>query len=201
MNLKEYNMVFAVGSLILILLATAPTLNLVFSFPSGKAQFSELWILGSNHVMQGYPFNVRIKQSYQVFVGVRNQMGSTLHYVVYVKFRNQTQPLPDSLNSMPSPLPPLYEYHVFIADEGTWESSLTFNILRASRVNNSTLINDISIEDAVFSVNSSAAWDSENRGYHYQVFLELWLYNTTSMNFQYHNRFVAFWLNFTGESF
>jgi len=199
MNLSEYRVAFAIVSLILILLATVPTLNLVFSFQSGKAQFSEFWVLGPNHIIQDYPFNVRLNQSYQVFAGVRNNMGSTLHYMVYVKFRNQTQPLPDALNSLPSSLPPLYEYHVFLADSETWETVLTFSILSASRVGNSTLVSDISINDAVFSVNSSAMWDTEHSGFHYQMFLELWFYNTTSMSFQYHNRFVAFWLNITGE--
>jgi hypothetical protein len=200
MNLEEYRVVFAVGSLILILLSTVPTLSLALSFPSGTAKFSEFWVLGPNHLMQDYPFNVRVNQSQQVFVGIRNHMGITLPYVIYVKFRNQTQLLPDSLNSIPSSLSPLYEYHIFVADEGTWEIPLTFNILRASRVDNSTVVNDISIDDTVFSVNSSAAWDLEASGFYYQVFLELWIYNTTSMSFQYHNRFVAFWLNFTGDS-
>jgi len=188
---------FAVAVLIFILLAASPTLGLVLSLPDGKVMFSEFWVLGPNHLMQDYPFDVRINQSSQVFVGVRNHMGSTSYYVIYAKFRNQTQPLPGALGSTPSPLPPLYEYHALIADEGTWEMPLTFSILRASRVDDSTLVSDISINDIVFSVNSSATWDSEDRGFNYQVFLELWLYNTTLMRFQYHNRFVAFWLNFT----
>lgn len=200
MNLKEYNVVFAVGSLILILFSTVPTLSLFVSFPDGKAQFSEFWVLGPNHVMEDYPFNVRINQSYQVFVGVRNHMGSTMHYMVYVKFRNQTQLLPDALNSMPSSVVPLYEYHAYVANEGTWEAPLAFSILGASQVGNSTLVSAISINDVVFSVNSSTIWDTERNGFHYQLFLELWFYNVTSMSFQYHNRFVGFWLNMTGDS-
>jgi len=200
MNLNEYRMAFAAVSLILILLATVPTLNLVLSFPSGSAQFSEFWVLGPNHVMADYPFNVQLNKPYQVFVGVRNRMDSTLHYLIYVKFRNQTQPLPDPLNSVPSSLPPLYEYHAYVKDEGTWETPLAFSILSASRTGTSASVSDISINDVVFSVNSSTIWDTERNGFHYEIFLELWLYNATLMSFQYHNRFVGFWLNMTSGS-
>ncbi len=194
MNLNEYRMAFAVGSLILILLATVPTLNLVLSSPSGAEKFSEFWVLGPNHVMADYPSNVQVNQTNRVFVGVRNHMGSTVNYMIYVKFRNQTQPLPDALNSMHSSLPPLYEYHAYVADGGTWEAPLDFSVLRASQVGNSTLVSDISLNDMVFSVNSYA---TENSGFSYEIFFELWIYNTTSMSFQYHNRFVGFGLNVT----
>jgi hypothetical protein len=170
---------------------------LVLSSPSGAEQFSEFWILGPNHVMADYPSNVQVNQTNRVFVGVRNHMDSTVHYMVYVKFRNQTQPLPDALNSMPSSLPPLYEYHAYVADEGTWEAPSDFSVLRASRVGNSTLVSDISINDVVFSVNSYA---TENSGFSYEIFFELWIYNTTSMSFQYHNRFVGFGLSMAGDS-
>ena len=197
MNLKEYNVVFAVGSLILILLSTVPTISLFASFPDGEDNFSEFWVLGPNHVMQDYPFDVQANQTYQVFIGIRNHMDSTIHYMIYVKFRNQTQPLPDALNSVPSSLPPLYEYHAYVEDEGTWEAPLAFNILGASRTGNSTSVSDISINDVIFSVDSPTILDTESNGFYYEIFLELWLYNTTSMSFQYHNRFVGFWLNMT----
>jgi len=197
MNLEEHSVVFAVGTLALILLAASPTLSLVLSFPSGKAKFTEFWVLGPNHMMEDYPFNVRVNETYRVFVGVGNHMGSSSYYAVYVKFRNQTQPLPDALNSTPSSLPPLYEYQVFVADEATWETVLTFKILGVSRVRNSTLVGDVSINDSVFFLNSTALWDSKYSGFYYQMFLELWVYNTTSQSFQYHNRFVAFWLHMT----
>jgi hypothetical protein len=199
MDLEEYRIAFAVGSIILILVAAVPTLSLVLSFPEGKAQFSEFWVLGTDHMMHDYPFDVKIDQPSRVFVGVRNHMGSTLHYMVYVKFRNQTQLLPDPFNLMPSSLPSLYEYHVFLQDSETWENQLTFSILGASRIGNSTLVSEVSINDVVFSVNSSAMRDTERNGYYYQMFLELWFYNTTSMRPQFHNRFVGFWLNMTGE--
>lgn len=197
MNLDEYRTVFAAGSLVLILIAAAPTLSLLVSFPSGSERFSELWVLGSNHVTDDYPFDIVVNTTYRVFVGVGNHMGSSSYYLVYVKFRNQTQSPPNATTSEPSPLPPLYEFRTFVADNGTWEVPLTFRVLEASRTDNFMFVGRLSINDVVFSVNSSARWDSKHNGFYYQLFFELWLYNTASQSFQFHNRFVGIWLNIT----
>jgi len=197
MNLEEFRMVFATGSLVLMLIVAAPTLSLIVPFSSGSEHFSEFWVLGPNHMAEGYPFNVRVNESNSVFVGVGNHLGSSAYYLVYVKFRNQTQPLPSATVSEPSPLPTLYEYQVFVADGGTWEAPLTFRVLEASRNDDCMLINLFSINDVVFVVNSSAIWDLECKGFYYQLFIELWLYNTTSQSFHFHNRFVGIWLNMT----
>lgn len=198
MNLEEYRVVFAVGSLILILVAAVPTLSLVLSFPDGTTKFSEFWILGPNHLMQDYPFDVQMNQPYQVYVGIRNHMRSTIHYMVYVKLRNLTQPLPDTINSKPSSLPPLYEYNAYVANNETWEVPLTFSILETSRVGDYSLINAISINDVVFSVDASTTWSSEQHGFYYELFLELWFYDTSLQSFQFHDRFVGIFLNMTG---
>jgi len=198
MNLEEYRTVFAAGSLVTMLIVAAPTLGLIVPFPTGMERFSEFWVLGPNHMAEDYPFNVRVNESYSVFVGVGNHMGVSSYYLVYVKFRNQTQPLPNATASEPSPLPPLYEYQAFVADGGTWEAPLTFRILEVSRNDDYMLIDRLSINDVVFVVNSSAVWDSEYKGFYYQLFLELWLYDVTLQSFKFHNRFVGIWLNMTG---
>ena len=197
MQLEDYRLVFVAGTLTLMLLVASPVLSLGLSFPDGEAKFSEFWILGPNHTLGDYPFNVQVNQSYNFFVGVQNHLDSTMHYLVYVKLRNQTQALPDSFNSTPSPLPPLYEYHFFIGDGETWESPLTFSFLRGSRVGDSTLVNDVSINNVVFSVNASSTRDPENKGFYYQMFLELWLFNMTSQSYKFHDRFVGIWFNTT----
>jgi len=197
MNLEEYRTVFAAGSLVTMIIVATPTLGLIVPFPSGMERFSEFWVLGPNHMAEDYPFNVRINESYNVFVGLGNHLGSASYYLVYVKFRNQSQPLPNATASEPSPLPPVYEYQAFVADGGTWETQLTFKILETSRNDDFMFVKRLSINYVAFVVNSSAIWDSEYKGFYYQLFLELWLYDTTSQNFQYHNRFVGIWLNMT----
>ena len=199
MNLEEYRMVFATGSLALILIAAAPTLSLIVPFSGGSERFSELWLLGPGHMAEGYPFNVGVGEEYSVFVGVGNHMGSSSHYMVYVKFRNQTQALPNATASEPSSLAPLYVFQFFVADGDTWESLLTFKISDASVEGDSMFVGNVTINDTAFSVNSSSMWDSENNGFYYQLFFELWLYDMASNGFKYHNRFVGLWLNMTGS--
>jgi len=195
MNLDEYRVVFLVGSLALVLVAATPTLALIISLPRGKESFSEFWVLGPNHMAEDYPFNVRFNESYSVFIGVGNHMGFSSYYLVYVKFRNQTQPLPNTTASEPSPLAPLYEFRAFVVDGGSWETLLTFRILEITRYDDSVLVGRISINDVVFPVNATARWDSEYEGFYYQLFFELWLHNIGSQSFEFHNRFVGLWLN------
>jgi len=198
MNLDEYRTVFVAGSLVLMLIATIPTVSLIMVVSSGGGErFSELWLLGPNHMAEDYPFNVGVNETYRVFAGVGNHMGSSSYYLVYAKFRNQTQPVPDVMASEPSSLPSLCEFRFFVADGETWESLLTFAFQNVSLQGDSVLVGNVSINDATFSVNSYSMWDSENQGFYYQLFFELWLYDITSRSFQYHNRFVGIWLNMT----
>jgi len=197
MNLDDYRTLFAATTLGLVLIVALPTVSMVVSIPSGAERFSELWVLGPTRIAEGYPFNVRVGEQYRLFVGVGNHLGCSAYYVVYVKFRNQTQPLPDALNAVPSPLPPLYEFQAFVLDSETWEAPLSFTFLNVSRLENSSFVSELSINDVVFSVNCPSKWDLENSGFYYQLFFELWLYDTSLQRFQYHNRFVGIWLNMT----
>jgi len=197
MNLEEYRTVLATGSLVLVLIAAAPTLSLIIPFPSGMERFSEFWILGPNRMAEDYPFNIRVNESYSVFVGVGNHMGVSSYYLVNVKFRNQTQPLPNATSSEPSPLPPLFEFRVLVIDDGIWKAPLTFRVLEASRNNDYMFVDRLSINDVAFVVNSSARWDLEYKGFYYQLFFELWLYDVILKSFKFHNRFVGIWLNMT----
>ena len=192
MNLEDYRVVFAVSGLILILVASAPTLSLVLPFSGGEC-FSELWILGPNHMAEDYPFNVVNDTVYNVFLGIGNHMGSSAYYMVYVKFRNQSEPLPNATAGTHSPLNATAEYRIFLQGGESWEAPLTFSFL-----GNQSLIQSLIVNNVEFAVNETALWDGENNGYYYQLFLELWIYDAESDAFQYHNRFVGIWLNMTG---
>jgi len=191
-NLEDYRVVFAVSGLILILVASAPTLSLVLPFSGGEC-FSELWILGPNHMAEDYPFNVVNDTVYNVFLGIGNHMGSSAYYMVYVKFRNQSEPLPNATAGTHSPLNATAEYRIFLQGGESWEAPLTFSFL-----GNQSLIQSLIVNNVEFAVNKTALWDGENNGYYYQLFLELWIYDAESDAFQYHNRFVGIWLNMTG---
>lgn len=198
MKFQDYRTLFQVAGLAFVLLAASPALSLVVSLPRGGEKFSELWLLGPNQMAEDYPFNVQVGEQYSVYLGLGNHMGGSMYYVVYVKFRNQTEPLPNATMSSPSSLPALHEFRAVVADGGTWEKPVTFMVLEASRFENMSSVNRLSINDRSVGVNSSAVWDSEKSGFFYELFFELWLYNKAESGFRFHDRFVGIWLNMTG---
>jgi uncharacterized membrane protein len=198
MNLETYRTLFVVGSLILVLATAFPGLSLVFSFPKGEETFTELWVLGSGHLAEDYPFNVGDGGEYSVYVGLGNHMGSSSFYNVRVKFRNQNEPLPNATTGIPSSLPTLYEEMVFVEDAGNWETPLNFSFSGVSFSGNHCRVKSLKINDILFDVNKSVPWDEENNGFYYQLFIELWIYQVGDNTFQFHNRFVGIWLNMTG---
>jgi uncharacterized membrane protein len=198
MKFQDYRTLFQVGSLTFVLLAASPALSLVVSFPRSSERFSELWLLGPNHMAEDYPFNVQAGEEYSLFLGVGNHLGYSAYYLVYVKFRNQTQPLPNASISEPSSLSSVYEFQFLVADGDVWETPITFKILNASVQGNTMIVESISVNDKASQVGCSSVWDSENNGFYFQLFFELWLYGSTGSSFQFHGRFVGIWLNMTG---
>jgi len=118
MNLEDYRTVFAATGLALMLAVATPVIGLFVSFEDGAERFSELWILGPEHLVGDYPFDITANVSHSVFVGVGNHMGGSSYYTVLVKLRNQTQSSPNTTASIPSLLLPLSEFRFFIADGG-----------------------------------------------------------------------------------
>jgi hypothetical protein len=196
LKIDDYKLVFMSAGLIGILLFASPMLSLVLHLPGGE-RFSELWILGPGHMAEDYPFNVKVDESYLVYVGVGNHMGLSAYYAVYVKFRNQTEPLPNATAGTPSPLPPLYEYRMVIRDGEVWEAPLTFSVLKVSSLDGQCFVEALNINNVTFTVNKPTSWDANNTGYYYQLFIELWIYNAESKGLEFHNRFVGLWVNIT----
>ena len=87
-NLEDYRALFMMATLGLALVAVSPMLGVILPFGRGSERFSEFWLLGPDHMAEGYPFNVRAGEEYSVFVGVGNHMGSSEYYKVCVKFCN-----------------------------------------------------------------------------------------------------------------
>jgi hypothetical protein len=197
LKIEDHKVVFASVGLIGVLLFASPTLGLVLRL-SGGERFSELWVLGPGRMAEDYPFNVGADVNYLVYVGVGNHMGCSAYYVVYVKFRSQTESLPNATAGTPSPLPPLFEFRLFVEDGKSWEAPLRFSFSNVSFSENRSFVGSLMINGVTFNVDKLASWDVENNGYYYQLFMELWIYNIESSDFEFHNRFVGLWLNMTG---
>lgn len=196
LKLEEIETIFLLISLVGALLIASPSLAL--AFPSRTVErFSELYVLGPNHMAEGYPFNVRANETYRIFVGIGNHMGSSAHYVLYVKIRNQSEPLPNSTTYTSSPLPALQKYRVFLSDSRSWEASLNFSVPKISFSENQSYVRSLIINNLMFEVEKSAYWNSEYNGFFLELFLELWIYDAKSGGLRFHNRFVGIWLNMT----
>ncbi len=198
MNLEEYRTLFIVATLGLALVVASPALAIVLPQVNSE-EFSEFWLVGPNHKTEGYPFNVGVGEEYKVFVGVSNHVGSSENYIVYVKFRNSAQSLPDTDNSVPSSLPPLYEYRLFVGNEEAWESPVTFGFEDTSVEGDVLSVGNVIINGVVFPVDASAVWDSDDGGFFFQLFFELWHYDVMSNSFRFDNRYAGIWLNMTAS--
>ncbi len=196
MSLDDFKLLYMLSCFGLGLIVLSPTLAMVIRLPGGE-KFSELWILGSGHMAEGYPSNVKADETYRLYLGVGNHMRGLEYYRVCVKFRNQTEPLPDTFNGTPSVLDPIFEYSLFLRDDEIWEREVSFSFEGVSFEGNTCRVSKLIIDGYILSVDKVAVWDEENGGFYFQLFFELWLYNETVLDFQYHDRFVGFWLNLT----
>jgi uncharacterized membrane protein len=148
-------------------------------------------------MMDGYPFNVSAGGAYSVFLGVGNHMGEAEYYRAVVKFRNASEPLPNATEGVASSLPVLYAYNVFLSDGQVWEGALNFSFGDVVFGQNASSVGRMRVNDVWVNVDKNGVLENATNGYFYQVFFELWVYNTVSSDFEFHNRFVTLWLNMT----
>ena len=196
MKLEGYKLIFVAVGLIGVLLIASPALAGVIRLPGGE-QFSELYLLGPDHMAENYPFNIAVGQNYSVYVDVGNQLGSSAYYVLYVKLGNTTDQLPNNTLGTPSSLQPLYEYRFSIQDSMYWESLFNFSVSNASISGNNSQINTLQINGVLFTVNKPVMWNSNSTTFTYQLFFELWIYNMQMASVGFNNRFVNLQLNLT----
>lgn len=175
----------------------SPTIGLLIKPPPSEQHFSELYILGPDHMLGDIPFNIKPGVTYSVYLGVVNQMGSSSYYTSFVKLGNETQFLPNATLGTPSPLPALYEYKSFITDGSTWETPLTFQVNQLTFTDNSAHLFSVTIKGVEFPVELTSVWNADKTGYYYTLFVELWIFNSGSGSSQYHDRFVSLNLNMT----
>ena len=199
MNLEGYKLIFVAVGLIGVLLIATPALANVISPPSGE-QFSELYLLGPNHMAENYPSGISVDQTYSVFVDVGNYLGSSAYYVLYLKLGNKTDQMPNATLGTPSSLKPIYEYRFSIPNNKNWESQLNFSVSSASILGNNSQINTLKINSNVFNVDKPAVRDSNSTTFRYNLLFELWIYNDKSNTIEYNSRFVDLLLNVTSNT-
>lgn len=202
MNIREYGVLFWTVVGVSALLVASPALSRLLVYPRTEF-FTELWLLGPSRMAERYPYNITRNQDYSVYLGIGNHLGHTAYYLVEVKFRNQTQPAPTSfgplVNRTPTSLPSLSNIAAFVADESVWELPLTFSLdYEYNAIVSRVEFHSLTLNGVVLDMRSHlTAWNSTNKDFYGNLFFELWLYNETVSDFQYHARFVSLRLNMT----
>ena len=198
MNLHEYKVLIFVVTAVVALIVASPALQRVLVYPQTEF-FTEFWLLGPGHMAESFPYNITSGVSYNVYLGIGNQLGRCAYYEVQVKFSNSTQSAPNSFNRTSSSLPSLYNLNVFVADKETWELPVTFGFDYSyddnlSQVNFGGLL----FNNQQLNLNGySASWDSNRTVFFGNLIFELWIHNDTVGDFRYHERFVDLKFNMT----
>lgn len=196
MNFGTMRLLYVVSCVVLCFVVLTPLLAVVVPLPQGE-RFSEVWVLGSNHMMGDYPFDVSEGTSYSVFLGVGNRMGSLQYYKVLVKFGNESDSQPDNAAGLPSVLSPVFEYDVFLGDNETWERAVSFSFDGVSFNGDVARVSDVLINNYAINVDKVVVRNETDNAFYYRLFFELWIYNSAVSGFQFNDRWVGLWFNMT----
>jgi uncharacterized membrane protein len=199
MNLQQYKALLLIIIGTLALIVASPVLQRLLVYPQTEF-FTEMWLLGPEHMAENYPFKITLGENYNGFLGIANHLGHDAHYMIQVKFRTQTQSAADSFT--PSSLPSLYDIEAFVADKEKWEIPISFSFNYVQDSYNATLLQvrflNMTFNNNVLNLNDyTAVWDAERSGFFGNLFFELWIYNGTVGPLQYHERFTGLWFNMT----
>jgi hypothetical protein len=200
-KLVKHNALFIVIITVLALFVASPAIQHYLVYPE-RESYTELWLLGSGHTAQGYPYNIVQDQNYSVFVGVENHLGFCGYYLIEVKFRNETQSSADSLNGTPSSLPSLYNLTAFVPNKQTLEIPVTFALSYTSGSYNETLpqvvFQQLTFSNQTLGLNGCfAAWNAQTHEFAGYLSFELWLYDDVIKDFWYNSRVLNLHLNMT----
>ncbi len=193
MKLHECKLLLVSVGLIGIIVLSYPALAVLIQFQPDK-QFSELYLLGPERTASDYPFNVVPDHKYTVYVNVGNHLGSSAHYLVYVKLLNTSDPMPIQA---PSPVSPLFELRLLVSDGQAMGSQVKFSLGNISVANSQLTVGTVHLNGLGVNVNKSSVWNTTTSTYPYIVLFELWMLNIQTGFFEYTNRFVTLQLNCT----
>ena len=203
MNLLKVKGVLVVLTAVLALFVASPALQRVLAPPQTDF-YTELWVLDSAHSANNYPSNIIEGSNYTIYLDIANHLGYCGYYVIEVKLRNDVLPYPGNFNNTPVNLPSLYNLTVFVPNKSTWELPITFSFTYSyaynvtfanSRVNfNSTTLNGAILNLQGYSTTFRPQPPS---GFFGNIYFELWLYNYTTGELQYNDRYVNLPLNMT----
>ncbi|MCL2358621.1 MAG: DUF1616 domain-containing protein [Nitrososphaerota archaeon] len=170
------------------LLVASPFLQQLAIAPQTE-YFTEMALLDSNHKTD-YPSNATSGKNYKLYIEITNHLGHAADYTVEAKFRDASQPGPDSFKHTSSSLPPLERFTVSADDNQTVELPLEVSLQFSS----SGYVDSLTINGKTHNINTQIEFDSQKNNYYSNIFFELWVYNQTTNKLQYHERYISLWL-------
>ena len=194
MNVEYLKLIYVAVCAVLIFIVLWPTLALFVDVPqSGK--FSELYVLGQDRTLESIPSDITVGTEYKVIVGTGNHMSDVEYYSVRFKLRNQTEVSNDVQSGGPSSVDAVEDYRFFLANEDVREADFVFAFENVSISGDVSRISALSINSQLVNVNTIASRGNEDNGFLYQMLFELWIFNSTTLNFQFYDRSSWFWVN------
>jgi hypothetical protein len=194
MELSRYKTFILAVMAALALFVASPSIQQLLVYPHSD-NLTEFWMFGLNHDTE-YPSNVTSDQTYRLYLDVTNRLSSAAYYNVEIKFRNQTQSAPDSLNKTSSDLPALGSIAIAAAENSTSEVPLEISFQYHVDPQTDTLyMETVTLNGfAQDASNTTIAWDEVKGGFFGNLFFELYIHNSTTNSFQYHQRYLSLWI-------
>jgi hypothetical protein len=118
-------------------------------------------------------------------------MSLSNYYTCKVKLGTDYAGFPNTTLGEPSPLSTLYEFNQFIETGKSWETPLTFSVNNLTISEGDLLLESITINGHVYTLNKQVQYDSERTGYFVTLFVELWIYNQKNGLSEFNNRYVS----------
>ena len=199
LNVEYLKLIYVATCAILIFIILWPTLALFVAVPKGE-KFSELYVLGQDRTFESIPSDISIGTEYKVIVGTGNHMRDVEYYSVRFKLRNQTDVSNDIQSGGPSRVDAVEDYRFFLANDVVREADFVFAFEDVSISGNVSRVSALSINSQLMSVDKIANWGDGDNGFLYQMLFELWIFNSTTSNFQFHDRSSWFWVNVTSSN-
>lgn len=199
MKLQHYKIILICIGLVIVLAISSLTFIAIVPESQGE-KYSELYLLGHQHMAKDYPKNIGPNQNYTIYYDVVNHVGAPTYYLLYIKFLNSSDNLPDTTLTKASSSKPVYEYRFVVLDNQTFENPLTFSISNTAVSNGQFFVGNLQLNGEDIKIDKTALWNSTKSEFQYKLLFELWLYNNISNMFEFNNRFVYLQLNCTNKT-
>ena len=192
-NLTQYKTLYIILTALLALFFVSPVLEQILVYPQTE-YFTEYSILGSEHSAYLYPNEIEANTPYKVFLTIANHLGSSTIYQIRTKFVTPTDQVPENKSYRFNSFPSLNEIDLIVPNQESTELPITFRMNYAP-LGNGVVFSELMLND--YSLNIDNRYVETNGVFDGNLVFELWIYNQTTLNYQFHLRYLDLKFNVT----